>query len=57
MFDLYSNKEEIDLAHNNILEMILGLVILKLNMKTVFDPNLHFYAAVHLGVRGKRVHN
>jgi len=41
VFYLYANQEEVDLADNDILEVVFGLVVLELDVKAIFDTNFH----------------
>ena len=49
MFNFNADQQEIDLAYDYILKVILGAVILKLDMKAVFDADFHFNTIVDLG--------
>lgn len=64
MLDLDANKQEINLAHNHVFEMVsvrtsehiasssahsLALVVLKFDMQTVFDPDFHLNCIVRVG--------
>lgn len=42
------HQQKIDLTHYNILQMILTLRVLKLDMQTVFNTNLHLDTVIHL---------
>ena len=36
-----SHQEEVDLADHRVLQVVLALVVLKLNVQAVLNPNLH----------------
>ena len=41
VLELDAHKQEVDLADHSILQMVLGLVVLKFYVQTVLDANLH----------------
>ena len=48
VLDLDADEEKVDLADNHVLEVVLGLVVLKLNVQTVFDAHLHLDGVVRV---------
>lgn len=48
MLNLQPNQQEIYPPHNNILQMILRLGILKLDMQTILNPDIHLDRTVRL---------
>ena len=48
MLDLQPYKQEIDAPNYNILEVVLGFGIFKLDVQTVFNPDIHLDRAVVL---------
>lgn len=49
MLNLEANKQEIDSPNNDILQVVFALGVLKLNVQTVLDTDVHLDAAIHLG--------
>lgn len=49
MLDLQPHQQKIDTPDDDVLEMVLGLGILKLNMQAVFDTDIHLDRAIVLG--------
>lgn len=48
MFDLEPDEEEIDPTDDHILQVILGLGVLKLDMQTILDTHIHLDTTVDL---------
>lgn len=56
MLDLDAHQQKVDLAHNHIPQMVLGLVVLKLNVQTVLDAHLHLDRRTQLRITAQRMH-
>ena len=41
VFDLDADKKKVNFANNDVLQMVLGLVILKLYVQTLLYPDLN----------------
>ena len=44
MFDLDSDEEEVDLAHDDVFQMVFAFVVLEFDVKAILDTNFHFDA-------------
>ena len=44
MFDLNSDEEEIDLAHDDVFQMVFAFVVLEFDVKAVLNSHFHFDA-------------
>ncbi len=51
-----AHQQEKDLAEYDVLEVVLGLVVLELNVQTVFYPDLHLDRVVCLRALGGHLH-
>lgn len=56
MLDLDTHEQEIDFAHDHVLEVVPRLVVLKLDMQTVLDADLHLDRVVAVRGHHVRVH-
>jgi hypothetical protein len=48
VLDFQPHKQKVDLSDDDILEMVLGTVVLELDVQAVLYSNLHFNAVVDL---------
>ncbi len=56
MLDLQAHEQKVDAPDNDVLEVVLALRVLKLNVQTVLDADVHLDGAVALGRHAVRVH-
>lgn len=56
MLNLEPDQQEIDPAHNHVLEVVLGFGVLELDMKAVFDAHVHLDGTVGLRRHAVRIH-
>jgi hypothetical protein len=47
VLDLDAHQQEVDLANNHVLQMVLGLVVLKLDVQTILNPDLGRTSVIH----------
>lgn len=57
MLDLDPDEEEINFAHDDVLQMVFGLVVFEFNVQAVLDADFHFDRAVHLRIAAQRVNS
>ena len=55
VFDLDAHQQEVDLADDHVLQVVLRLVVFELDVEALLDPHFHLDWVVHLGVGGKGV--
>lgn len=49
VLDLDADEQKVNLADHHVLEVVLGLLVLKLDVQAVFDTNLHLDHRVRVG--------
>ena len=57
VLDLDPHQQEVDLANDHVLQVVLRLVVFELNVQAFLDPHFHLDWVVHLRVGGQSVYS
>lgn len=56
VLDFNPHQEEVDLPNDDVLEVVLGLIVLKLDVQAVLNAHLHLDRVVDIGITREGVH-